>query len=68
MNCMDKFLKKPRSQRVSATTEDEGEPQSSQTVASTLTASMTDISTLLAQLLEQQKLLAEQIAAIQQSF
>ena len=65
---MDKFLKKPRSQRASATTEGEGEPQSSQTVASTSTASMTDTSALLAQLLEQQKLLAEQIAAIQQSF
>ena len=63
--CMDKFLKKPRSQRVAATTEGEEEPQ---TAASTSNPAAVDTSALLAQLLEQQKLLAEQIAAIQQSF
>lgn len=63
--CMDKFLKKPRSQRASATVEGEGEAQ---TAASTSTPSAVDTSVLLAQLMEQQKLLAEQIAALQQSF
>ena len=63
--CMDKFLKKPRSQRAAATTEGEEEPQ---TAASTSNPAAVDTSALLAQLLEQQKLLAEQIAAIQQSF
>ena len=53
------------SQRVSATVEGEGEAQ---TAASTSTPSAVDTSVLLAQLMEQQKLLAEQIAALQQSF
>ena len=63
--CMDKFLKKPRSQRASATAEGEGEAQ---TAASTSTPPAADTAGLLAQLMEQQKLLAEQIAALQQSF
>ena len=63
--CMDKFLKKPCSQRVSATAEGEGEAQ---TAASTSTPPAADTAGLLAQLMEQQKLLAEQIAALQQSF
>ena len=62
---MDKFLKKPRSQRASATAEGEGEAQ---TAASTSTPSSADTAGLLVQLMEQQKLLAEQIAALQQSF
>lgn len=64
--CMDKFLKKTPTRKVAATIE---EPVEMQTVASTASSpTPSDSSTLLAQLMEQQKALAEQITLLQQSF
>lgn len=63
--CMDKFLKKTPAQRVAATVEEVSEPQ---TVAATATPAAPDHSALLAQLLEQQKVLAAQIESLQRSF
>ena len=62
--CMDKFLKKTPAQRVAANTE-ESEPQ---TAAASTSTPAPDNTALLAQLLEQQKVLAAQIASLQQSF
>ncbi|EJF60226.1 hypothetical protein DICSQDRAFT_63244 [Dichomitus squalens LYAD-421 SS1] len=60
--CMDKFLKKPRSQRPAATDEGPEEPQ----VAASADAGATNA--LIAQLMEQQKALADQLASLQKSF
>ncbi|EJF55563.1 hypothetical protein DICSQDRAFT_73487 [Dichomitus squalens LYAD-421 SS1] len=64
--CMDKFLKKPRSQKLAATEEGPEEPQVAASTSSSTDAGATN--TLIAQLMEQQKALTDQLASLQKSF
>ncbi|EJF55435.1 hypothetical protein DICSQDRAFT_73994 [Dichomitus squalens LYAD-421 SS1] len=64
--CMDKFLKKPRSQKLAATEEGPEEPQVAASTSTSADAGATNA--LIAQLMEQQKALADQLASLQKSF
>ncbi|EJF59605.1 hypothetical protein DICSQDRAFT_64916 [Dichomitus squalens LYAD-421 SS1] len=64
--CMDKFLKKPRSQKLAATEEGPEEPQVAASTSTSAEAGATNA--LIAQLMEQQKALADQLASLQKSF
>ncbi|EJF61046.1 hypothetical protein DICSQDRAFT_170590 [Dichomitus squalens LYAD-421 SS1] len=64
--CMDKFLKKPCSQRLAATEEGPEEPQVAASTSTSADAGATN--SLIAQLMEQHKALADQLASLQKSF
>ena len=65
--CMDKYLKRPRSQKLAATVEDVEDDQSVASSSSQPTAAGASAD-VLNKLLDQQRLLAEQIVKLQQSF
>ena len=65
--CMDKYLKRPRSQKLAAMVEDVEDDQSVASSSSQPTAAGASAD-VLNKLLDQQRLLAEQIVKLQQSF